>query len=102
MQPGAGARIVALAQQRTARLRMAWNALGVWDIRAEQLTDADRFEMACACKELDQHLYELARECMLLAEDLSLTEQSALSPLWAALELTAPQHTPHKTQPAHA
>ena len=102
VQPGAGARIVALAQQRTARLRMAWNALGVWDIRAEQLTDADRFEMACACKELDQHLYELARECMLLAEDLSLTEQSALSPLWAALELTAPQHTPHKTQPAHA
>lgn len=82
-----GARIVALAQQRTARLRMAWNALGVWDIRPEQLTDADRFEMACACTELDQHLYELARECMLLAEDLRLDDKIALAPLWAGLDL---------------
>ena len=57
------------------------------------------FEMACARKELDQHLYELARECMLLAQDLPSAEQSALSPLWSALELPAPQHTAQATRP---
>lgn len=85
----AGADIVALAQRRVARLRMAWNSLGVWDIRPEQLTDPDRFEMACACKELDQRLYELQRECMLLAENLRQAERSTLSPIWDALQLAA-------------
>lgn len=86
--PG-GADIVALAQRRTARLRMAWNSLGVWDIRPEQLTEADRFEMACACLELNRRLYELERECMLLAENLADAERKALAPLWAGLELPA-------------
>lgn len=89
-----GARIAILAQQRTARLRMAWNSLGVWDVRQHLLTEADRFEMACACQELDQHFYELARECMLLAEDLTEADRQALAPLWAVLELPAPTATP--------
>lgn len=79
-----------LARQRTARLRMAWNSLGVWDIRPEQLTDADRFEMACACNELEQRLHELERECLLLAENLPAAEQKTLSPLWAGLALPQP------------
>ena len=94
--------IAALAQQRISRLHMAWNSLGVWDVRQHLLTEADRFEMACACKELDQHLYELARECMLLAEDLPLAEQSALAPLWAALELSESATAAHEPQAAHA
>lgn len=89
-----GARVAILAQQRTARLRMAWNSLGVWDVRQHLLTDADRFEMACACKELDQHFYELARECMLLAEDLTEADRCALAPLWSVLELPAPNSAP--------
>lgn len=84
----AGEDIVALAQRRVARLRMSWNSLGVWDIRPEQLTPADRFEMACACNELDQRLFELQRECMLLAENLTQAERTALSPIWDALHLT--------------
>lgn len=97
-----GAHIAALAQQRISRLHMAWNSLGVWDVRQHLLTEADRFEMACACKELDQHLYELARECMLLAEDLPLAEQGALAPLWAALELSESATAAHEPQAAHA
>lgn len=84
-----GATVARLAQQRTARLRMAWNSLGVWDIRPEQLTDADRFEMTCACNELEQRLYELERECMLSAECLHTAEQKTLAPLWAGLHLPA-------------
>ena len=79
-----GEAIVTLAQRRVARLRMAWNSLGVWDIRPEQLTPADRFEMACACTELDQRLFELARECLLLADPLRDAERKAIAPLWTA------------------
>ena len=41
-----GARIAILAQQRTARLRMAWNSLGVWDVRQHLLTEADDIQGA--------------------------------------------------------
>ena len=82
----AGAAIVATAVRRVSRLRMAWNSLGVWDIRPDQLTDQDRFEMRCASAELDQRLYELQRECMLLAENLGEAERTTLSPIWAALQ----------------
>lgn len=81
-----GLAIVASTLRRLSRLRMAWNSLGVWDIRPEQLTDQDRFEMACARAELDQRLYELQRECMLLAENLGEAERATLSPIWAALQ----------------
>lgn len=80
-----GAAIVATALRRVGRLRMAWNSLGVWDIRPEQLSEQDRFEMRCASAELDQRLYELQRECMLLAENLDEAERATLSPIWAAL-----------------
>ncbi|MEO7104996.1 MAG: HD domain-containing phosphohydrolase, partial [Rhodoferax sp.] len=39
------AAIVLLAEDRLARLRMAWNALGVWGLAPEQLTPQDHFEM---------------------------------------------------------
>ncbi|TXH90256.1 MAG: HD domain-containing protein [Rhodoferax sp.] len=80
-----GAAIVDTALRRVARLRMAWNSLGVWDIRPDQLTDQDRFEMRCASAELDQRLYELQRECMLLAENLGEAERTTLSPIWATI-----------------
>lgn len=88
-----GSAIVATTLRRLARLRMAWNSLGVWDIRPEQLTDQDRFEMGCARAELDQRLYELQRECMLLAEHLDEVERTTLSPIWAALQMPQGQAT---------
>lgn len=81
-----GAAIVDTALRRVARLRMAWNSLGVWDLRPDQLTDQDCFEIRCANTELDQRLHELQRECMLLAESLDESERSTLSPIWATLQ----------------
>jgi hypothetical protein len=66
---------------------MSWNALGVWGVRPEQLTLQDRFEMDRAGIELDRRLYELQRECMLLAEGLDEGERTVLSPIWAGLQL---------------
>jgi hypothetical protein len=79
--------IVQLALDRIARLRQAWNALGVWGLSPEQLTPEDHFEMDLAGVELNQRLYELQRECMLLAENLTQAEKAELSPIWADLKI---------------
>ena len=81
------AAIVLLAQDRLARLRMAWNALGVWGMAPDQLTVQDHFEMELADSELRERLYELQRECMLLAESLTEPEKAELTPIWADLKV---------------
>ncbi|QTN28226.1 HD domain-containing protein [Rhodoferax sp. AJA081-3] len=79
--------IVLLADDRLARLRTAWNALGVWGLAPEQLTPQDHFEMDLAWAELRLRLFELQRECMLLAESLSEAEKTELTPIWADLKV---------------
>ena len=66
---------------------MAWNALGVWGVAPEQLTAQDHFEMELAGSELRERLYELQRECMLLAEALVEAEKTELTPIWADLKV---------------
>ena len=46
--------------------------------------------MVCASNELDQRLYDLARECLLLAEPLSGPERKALEPLWVGIAAIGP------------
>ncbi|MBK6294926.1 MAG: HD domain-containing protein [Rhodoferax sp.] len=91
LQPTAGSAerraIVNLALNRIDRLRMAWNSLGIWGVQPEQLTAQDRFEMVLAGSELRTRLYELQRECMLLAEKLGAEEKAALTPIWADLKV---------------
>ncbi len=77
--------IVNLAVERTARLRLSWNALGIWGLSAEQLTPHNHFEMELAERELQLRLHELQRECMLLAERLPLADKVALEPIWSEL-----------------
>jgi len=76
-----------IAHHTIARLRQAWNALGVWGLSPEQLTPEDHFEMDLAGVELNQRLYELQRECMLMAEGLNTAEKSELAPIWADLRV---------------
>jgi hypothetical protein len=81
------AAIVLLAEDRLAHLRMAWNALGVWGLAPDELTPQDHFEMDLAWSELRTRLFELQRECMLLAESLTELEKSELTPIWADLQV---------------
>jgi HD domain len=80
--PGA---IVALALERLGRMRIAWNALGVWGISSAQLTPIDHYEMHLATHELRLRLRDLQRECMLLAERISEADRDTLQPIWADL-----------------
>ncbi|MGQ0709064.1 MAG: HD-GYP domain-containing protein [Rhodoferax sp.] len=80
--------LVLLAQERLARLRVAWNALGLWGLREDQLNEHDRFEMELARYELQLRLHALQRECLLLAQPLGPSQQDTLNPLWRGL-LTA-------------
>ncbi len=77
--------IVTLALERLERLRMAWNALGVWGLPPTALTAQDELEMVLADSELRRRLRDLQRECMLLAERLPETEMAQLQPIWAEL-----------------
>lgn len=79
--------IISLALERLARLRMAWNALGVWGMSPTQLTAQDHFEMSLAGRELRLRLRDLQRECMLMAEHLNQAEMTELQPIWAELQV---------------
>ena len=79
--------IVGLALERLARLRVAWNALGVWGMSPTELTAQDHFEMSLAGRELRLRLRDLQRECMLMAEHLNQTETAQLQPIWADLQI---------------
>jgi HD-GYP domain-containing protein (c-di-GMP phosphodiesterase class II) len=73
------------AVQRLARLRVAWNGLGIWGLDTQENSAQEQFEIEMASKELKQHLRELQRECLLLAERLTQTEREAAEPLWDGL-----------------
>ncbi|MES2890069.1 MAG: HD domain-containing phosphohydrolase [Pseudomonadota bacterium] len=92
--------IVEEAMTRLDRLRVAWNALGLWGLPQTELRSSEQFELALAGSELEQRLRGLQRECLLLSENLGDTEKLQLSPLWAGLQLNAPSGTaPPPTPP---
>jgi hypothetical protein len=82
---------------RLDRLRVAWNALGLWGLPATQLSSQEQFELALAGTELEQRLRSFKRECLLLSENLSDAEKAQLAPLWEGL-LGTP--APHQAVPA--
>lgn len=85
--PPASSELVQLAQNRLARLRVGWNALGVWGLGACEVSPQDRFEMQLAENELQLRLHDLRRECLLRAQHLDADQQAALRVLWEGLAL---------------
>jgi len=74
--------IVATAQFRLGRLRVAWNALGFWGVDPDCLSAKEQFDWELAGKELQQRLNQLQRECLLLGERLGELEKTWIEPLW--------------------
>ena len=74
-----------MALDRLTRLRVSWNALGVWGLRSAELTPSDKFDMALADRELHLRVRELQRECMLLGERLPAEEKAVVQALWDAV-----------------
>jgi hypothetical protein len=78
--------VVTDALQRLERLRVAWNALGLWGVKADDDTAADeRMELELAESELRQRMRAFQRECLLLSEGLTEAEKLRLEPLWMGL-----------------
>ncbi|MBL0729146.1 HD-GYP domain-containing protein [Piscinibacter sp. HJYY11] len=79
--------VVADALHRLERLRVAWNALGLWGEEAltAHLPPGERLELMLAESELRQRLRAFHRECLLLSEGLTEAEKFRLSPLWQGL-----------------
>ena len=77
--------LAATAVQRLARLRVAWNGLGIWGLDTQEHSAQEQFEIEMASKELKQHLRELQRECLLQAERFTQAERETIEPLWDGL-----------------
>jgi hypothetical protein len=80
--------VVADALRRLERLRVSWNALGLWGAGAtvsDHIAPAERLELVLAESELRQRLRAFHRECLLLSEGLTEAEKFRLSPLWHGL-----------------
>ena len=68
------------------RLRIGWNAMGLWAAPAtEEAPDTD-FEMWLAQRELAYRMRFIRRECLWAEKDQSAADGEALAPLWAHLE----------------
>ncbi len=77
--------VVEHALHRLDRLRVAWNALGLWGASTAEVPLQERFELELAHVELRQRMRSFQRECLLLSEGLSEAEKLRLSPLWRGL-----------------
>jgi hypothetical protein len=79
--------VVTDALRRLERLRVAWNALGLWGVEAAaaEAQPAERLELELAESELRQRLRAFHRECVLLSEGLTEAEKLRLAPLWFGL-----------------
>ncbi|HET7793842.1 MAG TPA: HD domain-containing phosphohydrolase [Rhizobacter sp.] len=77
--------VVTDALHRLDRLRVAWNALGLWGVSANDAAPSERLELELAESELRQRLRAFHRECLLLSEGLTEAEKFRLSPLWQGL-----------------
>jgi hypothetical protein len=77
--------VVSDALQRLDRLRLAWNALGLWGVSADDAPPSERLELELAESELRQRMRAFHRECLLLSEGLTEAEKFRLSPLWQGL-----------------
>ena len=85
---GAILEIVSMARNRLVRLRVAWNALGLWGLDPTELSELEWFDAEMAANEFRQHLRELQRECLLQSQRLGVLEKVVLQPLWQDFFLT--------------
>lgn len=77
--------VVTQATQRLDRLRVAWNALGLWRVSAGDAPEAERFELELAHAELRQRMRSVQRECLLVSDRLGEAEKFRVAPLWKGL-----------------
>lgn len=82
---GAAQRVTLRAAHRLQRLRMAWNAMGLWSLDPSAIEPQERFELGLAMRELRYRLSSIGRDSLWPERDLAVQADPRLVPLWLAL-----------------
>ncbi len=82
---GAAQRVAQRVVHRLHRLRIAWNAMGLWSLPAAAIEPQERFDIALATRELRYRISTVGRDCLWPEADLRVQADARLVPLWLAL-----------------
>ena len=84
---GASQRVALRAAHRLRRLRIAWNAMGLWSLPEADIEPQERFDIALAMRELRYRIGSIGRDCLWSETDLAVQADAKLVPLWLTLAL---------------
>ncbi len=82
---GAAQRVAQRVVHRLHRLRIAWNAMGLWSLSAASIEPQERFDIALAMRELRYRISTIGRDCLWPEADQRVQADARLVPLWLAL-----------------
>ncbi|MBI5259763.1 MAG: HD domain-containing protein [Burkholderiales bacterium] len=82
---GASQRVALRAAHRLHRLRMAWNAMGLWSLPESEIEPRERFEIALAMRELRYRINTIGRDSLWPETDEAVLADARLVPLWLTL-----------------
>ena len=77
--------VAARAALALGRLRMGWNAIGMWSAPQEDVSPESHFELAVSAGELRYRMRGIQRECLWMQPELSEKDAQQLEPLWVRL-----------------
>lgn len=82
---GGSQRVAQRAAHRLRRLRIAWNAMGLWSLPEDAIEPHERFDIALAMRELRYRINTIGRDCLWPETDPSIQADAKLVPLWLTL-----------------
>jgi hypothetical protein len=83
---GASQRVAQRAAYRLRRLRIAWNAMGLWSLPADLVDPRERFDVDLALRELRYRISTIGRDSLWPETELRVLADARLVPLWTTLE----------------
>jgi len=83
---GSSQRVAQRAAYRLRRLRIAWNAMGLWSLPADLMDPRERFDIDLALRELRYRISTIGRDSLWPETELRVLADARLVPLWTTLE----------------
>ena len=83
---GSSQRVAQRAAYRLRRLRIAWNAMGLWSLPADLVDPRERFDVDLALRELRYRISTIGRDSLWPETELRVLADARLVPLWTRLE----------------
>lgn len=83
---GASQRVAERAAYRLRRLRIAWNAMGLWSLPEGLIDPRERLDIELALREMRYRISTTGRDCLWPETELRVLADARLVPLWTTLE----------------